>query len=128
MKHVGGVTVTENKLVGEKAEATPPQLTVTGKLVHKAPIQVEDYLYVKSCLSKPESVVKVAIPSPTMVSLLQICRLEGVADEDWRQVHFRGGRAAIDISVYKDLDSFFEDLAEVSPFDIYLIHLLIPDS
>lgn len=59
--------MTQNKLVGEKAEALPPQLTVTGKLEHIAPIQVEDYLYVQSCLSAPGSVVKVAIPSPTMV-------------------------------------------------------------
>ncbi|KAK4705062.1 5-methyltetrahydropteroyltriglutamate--homocysteine methyltransferase, partial [Phenoliferia sp. Uapishka_3] len=94
LKHVGGVTVTKNKLVGEKAEAAPPQLTVTSKLEHIAPIQVEDYLYVKSCLTAPDSVVKVAIPSPTMV-------------------HFRGGRAAIDISTYANLDLFFEDLAEV---------------
>ncbi|KAM0755491.1 UROD/MetE-like protein [Meredithblackwellia eburnea MCA 4105] len=94
LKHVGGVTVTKNKLVGEKAEAAPPQLTVTGKLVHENPIQVDDYLFVKSCLSCPDSVVKVAIPSPTMV-------------------HFRGGRAAIDISSYPNLDDFFEDLAQV---------------
>jgi len=58
---------------------TAPQLTVTGKLVHKQPIQVEDFQFVKSCLSHGDSVVKVAIPSPTMI-------------------HFRGGRAAIDIN------------------------------
>jgi hypothetical protein len=37
---------------------------------------------------------KVCIPSPTMV-------------------HFRGGRASIDIGAYPDLDVFFEDLAKV---------------
>ncbi|ORY69286.1 methionine synthase vitamin-B12 independent [Leucosporidium creatinivorum] len=94
LKHLGGVTVTKNKLVGEKDEAAPPQLTVTGKLVHKKPIQVEDFQFVKSCLSHGDSVVKVAIPSPTMI-------------------HFRGGRAAIDISSYPDMDQFFEDLAAV---------------
>lgn len=55
---------------------------------------MDDYLFVKSCLRNPSSEVKVAIPSPTMV-------------------HFRGGRAAIDIESYPDLDVFFEDLAEV---------------
>lgn len=84
--------MTKNKLVGEKAEAAPPQLTVTGKLEvrpppasflclprpvadargeqHTAPIQVEDYLYVQSCLTGKDSQVKVAIPSPTMVRAL----------------------------------------------------------
>lgn len=76
------------------SDAIPPQLSVTGKLRWVKPIQVDDYLFVKSCLTKPESEVKVAIPSPTMV-------------------HFRGGRAAIDIESYPDLEVFFEDLAEV---------------
>lgn len=70
------------------------RLAVTGQLTHIAPIQVEDYKFVHSCLSHPESVVKVAIPSPTMV-------------------HFRGGRASIDINSYPNMDSFFEDLAQV---------------
>lgn len=29
------------------------------------------------------------------------------------QVHFRGGRAAIDIKSYPDMDKFFADLAQV---------------
>jgi hypothetical protein len=29
------------------------------------------------------------------------------------QVHFRGGRASIDIKAYPELDTFFEDLADV---------------
>ena len=68
LKEVGGVTIKRNELTGNKDEATPPQLTVTGKLEHKKNIQVNDFLYVKSCLTKPSSIVKVAIPSPTMVS------------------------------------------------------------
>ena len=39
-----------------------------------------------------KEVVKVAIPSPTMV-------------------HFRGGRSSIDLTAYPNLDEFFEDLA-----------------
>ena len=44
----------------------------------------------------PPQTPKVCIPSPTMV-------------------HFRGGRAAIDIDAYPDLDEFFADLARVLP-------------
>lgn len=77
------------------SEATPPQLTVTSKLHHTSPIQLDDYLYVKSLLTPSlNTSVKVAIPSPTMV-------------------HFRGGRAAIDIESYPDMEVFFEDLARV---------------
>lgn len=73
----------------------PPQLAVTGKLRHAEDIQVEDYLFLKGLLpAGSKAVPKVCIPSPTMV-------------------HFRGGRASIDINSYPDLDQFFEDLAQV---------------
>ena len=105
--------MTKNKLVGEKAEAAPPQLTVTSKLEHIAPIQVEDYLYVKSCLTSPDSVVKVAIPSPTMVHFRQLREVSSAGTAPDPSIDPGGGRAAIDISTYKDMDAFFEDLAEV---------------
>jgi 5-methyltetrahydropteroyltriglutamate--homocysteine methyltransferase len=69
---------------------TPPRLTVTGKLAHRHPIQVDDHRFVAEHTGRTP---KVAIPSPTMV-------------------HFRGGRAAIDIESYPDLDQFFDDLAQ----------------
>jgi 5-methyltetrahydropteroyltriglutamate--homocysteine methyltransferase len=68
---------------------TPPRLEVTGKLAHQHNIQVDDYKFVASHTS---GTPKVCIPSPTMV-------------------HFRGGRAAIDINSYPDMDVFFADLA-----------------
>jgi len=68
---------------------TPPRLTVTGKLAHRRDIQVDDFAYLQSVAT---AMPKVAIPSPTMV-------------------HFRGGRAGIDIESYPDLDDFFADLA-----------------
>jgi 5-methyltetrahydropteroyltriglutamate--homocysteine methyltransferase len=68
---------------------TPPRLEVTGKLAHQHNIQVDDYKFVASLTS---GTPKVCIPSPTMV-------------------HFRGGRAAIDINSYPDMDVFFADLA-----------------
>jgi 5-methyltetrahydropteroyltriglutamate--homocysteine methyltransferase len=69
---------------------TPPKISVTGKLRHQHPIQVDDYRFVADHTSRTP---KVAIPSPTMV-------------------HFRGGREGIDIESYPDLDVFFEDLAQ----------------
>ena len=66
---------------------------MTGKLQHKKNIQVDDFLYLKSTgQSKFHS--QSMHPSPTMV-------------------HFRGGRKAIDIHAYPDMDEFFEDLAQV---------------
>jgi 5-methyltetrahydropteroyltriglutamate--homocysteine methyltransferase len=69
---------------------TPPKLSVTGKLRHVKNIQVDDFKYLKSQVSQTP---KVCIPSPTMV-------------------HFRGGRKAIDIEAYPEMDEFFEDLAQ----------------
>ena len=69
---------------------TPPKLSVTGKLRHVKNIQVDDFNYLKSHVTQTP---KVCIPSPTMV-------------------HFRGGRKAIDIESYPDMDQFFEDLAQ----------------
>jgi 5-methyltetrahydropteroyltriglutamate--homocysteine methyltransferase len=68
---------------------TPPKLSVVGPLRHARNIQVADYQYLASVAT---GTPKVCVPSPTMV-------------------HFRGGRAAIDIESYPDLDAFFHDLA-----------------
>lgn len=69
---------------------TPPKLSVTGKLIHVKNIQVDDFNYLKSVVTQTP---KVSIPSPTMV-------------------HFRGGRKAIDINAYPDMDQFFSDLSK----------------
>ena len=68
---------------------TPPKLSVVGPLRHVRDIQVADFDYLASVAT---GTPKVSIPSPTMV-------------------HFRGGRAAIDIESYPDLEVFFDDLA-----------------
>jgi 5-methyltetrahydropteroyltriglutamate--homocysteine methyltransferase len=75
---------------------SPPVLSVTGKLGHPKPIQVDDYKFLQQAIEKAgaNATPKVCIPSPTMV-------------------HFRGGRASIDIEAYPNLDDFFEDLARV---------------
>lgn len=95
LKQLDGVTVTGGIGANKSAKAAgdgfkPPQLSVTGKLAHARPIQVADYEFLASKVKT--GTPKVAIPSPTMV-------------------HFRGGRAAIDIDAYPEMDAFFEDLA-----------------
>ena len=74
----------------ETVHMTPPRLAVTGPLRHVRDIQVADFEFLNSVATETP---KVSIPSPTMV-------------------HFRGGRAAIDIESYPDLDQFFADLAQ----------------
>jgi 5-methyltetrahydropteroyltriglutamate--homocysteine methyltransferase len=94
LEQLAGVTVSgaiaASSDAQDKVGFTPPRLSVTGKLRHTRNIQVDDFNYLKSQVSRTP---KVCIPSPTMV-------------------HFRGGRQAIDIDAYPDLDEFFEDLAQ----------------
>lgn len=84
----GGIEANPNAKVAEDG-FKPPVLSVTGKLKHKADIQVADFNYLKSVVGQTP---KVSIPSPTMV-------------------HFRGGRKSIDINSYPNMDVFFHDLA-----------------
>ena len=94
LEKLDGVSVTGNIAASsdaqEKVGFTPPTLSVTGKLQHGQDIQVDDFEFLQSQVSNTP---KVSIPSPTMV-------------------HFRGGRAGIDIESYPDLDGFFDDLAQ----------------
>lgn len=75
---------------GGMVDFAPPRLSVTGKLRHVEDIQKADFEFLKSVTSQTP---KVTIPSPTMV-------------------HFRGGRQAIDIEAYPDMEDFFNDLAQ----------------
>ncbi|HEX6224682.1 MAG TPA: 5-methyltetrahydropteroyltriglutamate--homocysteine S-methyltransferase [Chryseolinea sp.] len=95
LQQLDGVTVTGGIAANPHAKAaedgfTPPKLTVTGKLKHNKEIQVNDFKFLESVVTQTP---KVSIPSPTMV-------------------HFRGGRKAIDITAYPDMDEFFSDLAQ----------------
>jgi 5-methyltetrahydropteroyltriglutamate--homocysteine methyltransferase len=93
LQQLDGVAVTGSIAASSDAaqtvHLTPPKLSVVGPLRHPRDIQVDDYRYLASVTTKTP---KVAIPSPTMV-------------------HFRGGRAAIDLDAYPDLEQFFVDLA-----------------
>jgi 5-methyltetrahydropteroyltriglutamate--homocysteine methyltransferase len=95
LERLAGVTTSggiEVQFKGKKGtvDFAPPRLSVTSKLRHVEDIQKADFDYLKSVTGK---LPKVAIPSPTMV-------------------HFRGGRKAIDIEAYPDMEDFFEDLAQ----------------
>jgi len=95
LERLDGVTVSGRIAAGAGVRAdddgfTPPTLAVTGPLRHARPIQVDDYRFLASLVHVTP---KVSIPSPTMV-------------------HFRGGRRAIDIESYPDLEVFFADLAQ----------------
>ncbi len=85
----GGIQVKFHSKQGE-IDFAPPRLAVTGKLRHVEDIQKADFEFLNSVTNRTP---KVTIPSPTMV-------------------HFRGGRKAIDIEAYPDMDEFFEDLAQ----------------
>ena len=94
---VGGVTKVQDNLTvkfhNEKGdiEFTPAALRVTGKLNLAKPIFAEDFAYLKSVA---KATPKLTIPSPSMM-------------------HYRGGRAAIDETIYPTLDHFWDDLGRV---------------
>lgn len=79
---------------------TPPKLSVVGPLRHSHDIQVGDFAYLAAVATE---MPKVCIPSPTMV-------------------HFRGGRAGIDIGAYPDLEVFFADLAAAYKTELVALH------
>ncbi|OCK82290.1 UROD/MetE-like protein [Lepidopterella palustris CBS 459.81] len=98
LQHLSGIEIQGQTGTIRPHGFSPPVLAVTGKLGHPKPIQVDDLQFLASSItSHPHTssvTPKVCIPSPTMV-------------------HFRGGRASIDIESYPDLEPFFEDLARV---------------
>jgi 5-methyltetrahydropteroyltriglutamate--homocysteine methyltransferase len=104
LERLDGVEITGNIASSSDSASTvhmtPPKLSVVGPLRHARDIQVEDYKFLASVTTKTP---KVCIPSPTMV-------------------HFRGGRAGIDINAYPDMEKFFSDLAEVYRTEINALY------
>jgi 5-methyltetrahydropteroyltriglutamate--homocysteine methyltransferase len=94
---IGGIEKTAGNIAvqfrNEKGviEFTPAALHVKERLRLDHPIFAEDFAFLRSIVS-PTQTPKLTIPSPSMV-------------------HYRGGRAAIDETVYPDMDSFYHDLA-----------------
>jgi 5-methyltetrahydropteroyltriglutamate--homocysteine methyltransferase len=70
-------------------EWTPAAMKIDGRVKLEHPIFADDFAYVQGLTRT--ATPKLTIPSPSMV-------------------HYRGGRAAIDASVYPDLDAFWRDL------------------
>ncbi len=71
-------------------EYAPPSLHVDDRLGVSETIFGEAFQFLRSCVSEGQR-PKLTIPSPSMV-------------------HYRGGRAAIDQSVYPDMEGFWADL------------------
>jgi 5-methyltetrahydropteroyltriglutamate--homocysteine methyltransferase len=96
LQHLDGIEIKGQTGLIRPHGFSPPVLAVTGKLGHPKPIQVDDFKFLEQAIKDNGggATTKVCIPSPTMV-------------------HFRGGRASIDIEAYPNLDEFFEDLARV---------------
>ncbi len=72
-------------------EAQPPGIRVVGKLARSKFIMGDDFAFLKSVTKVSP---KVTIPSPS-------------------NMHFRGGRAAIDQRAYPDMADFYADLAQI---------------
>ncbi len=71
-------------------EFTPAAMRIDSKLGVSETIFGDAFRFLQSCIS-PQQTPKLTIPSPSMV-------------------HYRGGRASIDESLYPDIDAFWSDL------------------
>jgi 5-methyltetrahydropteroyltriglutamate--homocysteine methyltransferase len=87
-KEAGHLAVVFHNADGE-IEFTPAALHVDGKLGVSETIFGDDFAFLRDSVTR--NVPKLTIPSPSMV-------------------HYRGGKAAIDESVYPELDAFWADL------------------
>jgi methionine synthase II (cobalamin-independent) len=87
-KEAGHIAVTFHNEDGD-IEFTPAALHVDGKLGVSKTIFGEDFRFLQEAVTT--NVPKLTIPSPSMV-------------------HYRGGKAAIDPTVYRDLEAFWADL------------------
>jgi 5-methyltetrahydropteroyltriglutamate--homocysteine methyltransferase len=96
---IGGVAKTDQVLRIQFRNETGPveaalgAFSVGGKLTFNKTIFGEDFAYLKS-IAPAGAAAKLTIPSPSML-------------------HYRGGRAVIDRSVYPEMEAFWHDLADV---------------
>ena len=88
-KAPGNLTVQFHNEQGD-LEFTPAAMLIDGKLGVSETIFGDAFRFLQSC-ADGEQTPKLTIPSPSMV-------------------HYRGGRACIDESIYPDMDSFWSDL------------------
>jgi 5-methyltetrahydropteroyltriglutamate--homocysteine methyltransferase len=82
-------------------EWTPAAMHVASKVTLEKPIFADHFEFLKSCVTT--ATPKLTIPSPSMV-------------------HYRGGRAAIEESVYPDMDQFWDDLTTAYADQVKAMH------
>jgi len=70
-------------------EWQPTAMRVSGRVTLKEPIFADHFGFLQSCVTT--ATPKLTIPSPSML-------------------HYRGGRASIDETIYPDLDAFWDDV------------------
>jgi 5-methyltetrahydropteroyltriglutamate--homocysteine methyltransferase len=105
---IAGVTTAEQRLMIQfrnesgTLEFNPTAHRVSDKLRLEKTIFGEDFAFLKSVA---KATPKLTIPSPSMV-------------------HYRGGRAAIDESIYPDMGAFWHDIAAVYSQQIAALHRL----
>src|SRR5919106_1833291 len=92
---LGGVTTVEGNITVKfrneegGVEFTPAALRVDDRITLREPIFADAFRFLRNTVTT--AVPKLTIPSPSMI-------------------HYRGGRASIDESVYPDMDAFWDDL------------------
>ena len=92
---LGGVTHADEEILVQFhnedgiLEWRPAAMRVSGRVTLTEPIFADHFEFLQSCVTS--ATPKLTIPSPSMV-------------------HYRGGRAAIDETIYPDLDEFWKDL------------------
>ena len=92
---LGGITHADERIKVEfhNEDGTiswePTAMRVSERVTLKEPIFADHFAFLQSCVTT--ATPKLTIPSPSMV-------------------HYRGGRAAIDDTIYPDLDDFWSDL------------------
>jgi 5-methyltetrahydropteroyltriglutamate--homocysteine methyltransferase len=92
---LGGIATAEEHITVQfrNAEGTiefsPAALHVEDRVALREPIFADAFTFLRDCVTT--ATPKLTIPSPSMV-------------------HYRGGRAAVDESVYPDMDDFWDDL------------------
>lgn len=98
LTQIGGVEFEEGHMPlqwhrhdGVELEWVPPEVKIKGRLTRTKPIQVADFEFLNSVVSRT---AKVSIPSPSMLIV-------------------QGGEKVIDRSIYPDPDEFFADLSRV---------------
>ena len=87
-KSPGNLSVKFHNADGD-IEFTPAAMHIEDKVTLEKPIFADDFAFLQSVVTS--ATPKLTIPSPSMV-------------------HYRGGRAAIEQSVYPDMDQFWSDL------------------